>query len=131
MTFQGVRPPKKLIWEIIVTLLYTVTPREIHKVTQNLKPKNKGVDGIRIETIKNLEEFILDPLFHIINTSIGLAVWPVALKCAAIKPIFKEKSKLIQNNYRRMSLISNLAKIIEKMIFNRIFPFVIKNKIIA
>lgn len=111
--------------------LYPVAPEEVHKIIKDMKPKIGGIDGIHAKTIKNLEEFILEPLVYIINLSIGLAIWPDALKNAEIKPIFKEGDKQIPTNYRPISLISNFAKILEKIIFNRLFSFIKKNKILS
>ena len=96
--------PPPIIYPTIY--LSPTTPEEVHRIIQQLKPKHGGVDGIHAKTIQNLEEFILYPLVHIMNISIGMAVWPDALKSAEIKPIFKEGDKLNPSNYRPISLIS-------------------------
>ena len=50
-------------------------------------------------------------------------VFPSILKIAKIVPIHKKQSKLDYSNYRLIFLISNLEKILEKLIYNRIFKF--------
>ena len=87
--------------------LYPTTQKEVHKIIQELKPKCGRVDGIHAKTILSLEKFILEPLVHIFNTCIEMAVWPDALKRTEIKPIFKDGDKHNLNNYRLISLISN------------------------
>lgn len=114
------------------TIFITPTTRtEIINIINNMKLKCGGVDNINTKTIKCLSNFIVDPLVHIINLSIDKSIWPDELKKAEIKPIHKAKSKHHASNYRPISLISNLAKIFEKVIFNRILSFVKKHKILS
>ena len=86
-----------------------------------LKLKFGGIDWISAETLKILAESIADPLVHIINKSIELALWPEKLKLAQIKPIPKGGEDHLLTNQMPISLISNLAKIYEKIIYNRIY----------
>ena len=47
-----------------------------------------------------------------------------------VVPIFKKGSRLLVSNYRPISLLSNLNKIFEKIIFKRVSSFVEKNDIL-
>ena len=60
-----------------------------------------------------------------------MAIWPDELKMEEVIPIHKAKEKHITTNYRPISLISNLAKILEKIIHNRITNFINKCEILA
>ena len=112
--------------------LYKTNKFEIHKIIQKMKNKYGGVDNINTKTIKTLTDFIIEPVVHIINTSIEISIWPDALKHAEIKPIYKSAGdKHNATNYRPISLISNLAKIYEKILFNRLYNFFTKHKIIS
>lgn len=104
---------------------------EISEIISKMKLKNGGVDKINMKIIKNLSEYIVNPLVHIINLSIDKSIWPDALKCADIKPIFKSKNKHVISNYRPISLISNLAKIFEKVLYFRLLNFIKKSKILS
>ena len=97
----------------------------------SLKLKNGGVDKINAKTLRIIYKYIAEPLAHIINLCITQAIWPDALKKAEIVPIFKSGDKHNTVNYRPISLISNIAKVIEKILYNRIYDFVIKNNIIS
>ena len=50
-------------------------------------------------------------------------VHPDLLKIAKTIPIHKKGSRLTVSNYRPISLLSNVNKIFEKIIFNRVYNF--------
>ena len=104
---------------------------EVATTINSLKLKNGGVDKINAKTLKIICKYIAEPLAHIINLCITQAIWPDALKKAEIVPIFKSGDKHNPVNYRPISLISNIAKVFEKILYNRIYDFVIKNNIIS
>ena len=54
---------------------------------------------------------------------------PDKLKIAKIIPVFKKGSKLLPSNYRPISLLSNINKIMEKLVYSRVFSFLDTNKI--
>ncbi len=59
----------------------------------------------------------------IYNSSILTGQYIEKLKISKTIPIFKKGSKLLTSNYRPISLLSNLNKIMEKLIFNRLYEF--------
>ena len=50
-------------------------------------------------------------------------VFPSVLKTAKVVPVFKKDSKLDYSNYRPISLLSNIEKILEKLMYNRLHTF--------
>ena len=75
--------------------------------------------------------FIGDPLEHIINKSIKLVFWSEKSKLAEISPTPKEDDKNLLCNQKPTALISNVAKICEKIIYNRISSFPSKHNILS
>ena len=57
---------------------------------------------------------ISEPLSQIINLSFSTGCFPNNLKIAKVIPVFKKDSPLECNNYRPISLLSNIDKIFEK-----------------
>ena len=57
-------------------------------------------------------------------------VFPSVLKTAKVVPVFKKDSKLDYSNYRPISLPSNIEKILEKLMYKRLYTFFINNDVI-
>ena len=57
-------------------------------------------------------------------------VFPSVLKTAKVVPVFKKDSKLDYSNYRPISLLSNIEKILEKLMYKRLYTFLNKNNVI-
>lgn len=70
-------------------------------------------------------------LTSIINLSFETGIFPSALKLVKVIPIFKNKgSNQDYNNYRPISLLSNIDKIFEKLVHSRLTHFLDNFKII-
>ena len=59
-----------------------------------------------------------------------IGVFPSVLKTAKVVPVFKRDSKLDYSNYRPISLLSNIGKILEKLMHKRFYKFLNNNNII-
>ena len=70
-----------------------------------------------------LKEHICSPLSKIFNLSFRTGCHPDILKIAKTIPIFKKGSRLQVSNYRPISLLSNLNKILEKLVHSRVYAF--------
>ena len=54
----------------------------------------------------------------------------LVLKIANVAPVFKKDSKLDYSNHRRISLLSNIEKILEKPMYKRLYTFLDNKNII-
>ena len=63
---------------------------------------------------------------YIINKSFELGVFPASFKIAKVIPIHKKGSTSKVENYRPISLLSNLSKVFEKLMFQRLNCFMCK-----
>ena len=77
-----------------------------------------------------LKSDISIPLSKIFNLSMKLGAHPDCLKLAKVIPIHKKESKLLCSNYRPISLLSNIDKIIEKVMYSRVYEFLNINNLI-
>ena len=70
------------------------------------------------------------PLANLINLSFKCGVFPMSRKVSSVTPVHKKGGSIDCNNYRPVSLSSNLSKLIEKLVHNRLFNFLEKHKLL-
>ena len=56
--------------------------------------------------------------------------FPSVLKIAKVVPVFKNDSKLDYSNYRPISLLPNIEKILEKLMYKRLYTFLDNKNIV-
>lgn len=71
----------------------------------------------------------MNSLIYSYNLSIEKNIFPDNLKLAVVKPLFKSGDKSPMNNYRLISMLSNLSKIFEKIIKTRLIEYLEKNSL--
>ena len=70
-------------------------------------------------------------LADLLNLSFLTGVFLSVLKTAKVVPVFKKDSKLDYNNYCPIYLLSNIEKILEKLMYKRLYNFLNNNNIIC
>ncbi|CAK1603716.1 unnamed protein product [Parnassius mnemosyne] len=84
--------------------------------------KSSGPDGISPFFLKHTASSISVPLFYLYNRSLREGLVPTVWKSANITPVFKNGSKTDVTNYRPISLLSALSKVLERLVHNSIYP---------
>ena len=92
--------------------------------------KSPGYDGISSNIIQKCYSVINEPLFHIFKKSINTGIFPDALKLANITPILKSGDESTLSNYRPISVLPAFSKILERIMYNRIYKYISKNNIL-
>ena len=112
--------------------LQKVTETEIMNYIRELKTeKAGGCDEISSDFVKLSSSVLTPVLVTLINSAVSLGIFPGDLKLAKVIPIFKKGDKLNMNNYRPISLLTCLSKIIEKVIFHRFTDFFNKQSVLV
>ncbi len=95
---------------------------EIVCILNKMPNKSCSLDAIPTWVIKDCAEHLAPCISLIVNASLESADMPDILKHAIIKPLKKKKSldKNILKNYRPVSNLSFISKIIEKVVFLRL-----------
>uniref|UniRef100_A0A1B6LZY6 Reverse transcriptase domain-containing protein n=1 Tax=Graphocephala atropunctata TaxID=36148 RepID=A0A1B6LZY6_9HEMI len=109
-----------------------VTIEEIEKIVLGLNNSMScGWDDVPIKLLKLAVKVISPTLVNIINLSFSSGIFPSKLKLSEIKPIFKNGLHTDIQNYRPISILSNISKIIEKSINYRLTTFLEHNNLLC
>jgi retron-type reverse transcriptase len=110
--------------------LATTDLYEISRLINSLKRKNSsGHDGISSSLIKDIKHEISLPLTILINKSLSTGIVPDLLKTAKVIPVYKAKDTEQLNNYRPISLLPTISKILEKIIHKRLYYFLLSQSV--
>ena len=92
--------------------------------------KATGLDGIPSRFVRDSASIIVSPLTHIINLSIIQGVVPDDLKIARVVPLFKKNDKTEVGNYRPVSILSIISKVVEKVVYEQIETYLDEKKLL-
>lgn len=88
-------------------------------------------DGISIRVLEGLPDNAILTLFDVINMSFLTASFPSSFKEAKILPLLKGGDRSSLSNYRPISLLPTLSKLIECLINGRVVSFLEQNTVLA
>ena len=91
--------------------------------------KAAGLDCISVRLLKESGQVIVPSLTYIINLSIRSGYFPDKWKISKVLPTYKDDIKSDPNNYRPISILPIVSKIIKKVIFNELYEYLICNNL--
>ena len=102
--------------------------RELKRLKKN---KSSGIDELPPRLLKDCQEHIIKPLHHIINLSIKSKTIPSVWKIAKIIPTHKKGSLDDPKNYRPISILPVLSKILERAIHEQLSSFLEEHNLLT
>lgn len=113
--------------------LFKTNQQELSSIIVTLKnDAAAGLDGIGVKNLKATSRELSRALIRPINQCLNEGTFPSSFKQAKVKALYKGTgSKKKPGNYRPISVLCNLSKILEKLIYQRISNFLRKNDIIS
>ncbi|MEW8548517.1 MAG: reverse transcriptase family protein [Candidatus Thiodiazotropha sp.] len=110
----------------------SITSAEVKSVLQTLKlGKSSGPDTINNRILKELAAPLSQPLCELFNFSLMKCVCPSIWKEANVSPLFKKDDPSLVINYRPISLLNTIGKVMEKIIHKHIFNFFKQQNVIT
>jgi hypothetical protein len=111
--------------------LFNTTPEHVLKTIKKFQPKNSSdIQGVSTKMIKFIGAEICIPLSHIFNLSLTTGIFPSKLKQCRVIPIFKSGNQLECDNYRPISLLSSISKVLEKIVAEKLLHHLISNDLL-
>ena len=128
---SSVEPDQLITSNPAESLFFQAASRdEIFSTFKSLKITSPGWDGISAKVVLKSFHSFLSPLTHVLNLSLQQGVVPRELKVAKVTPIFKSGSLSTLSNYRPISILPVLSKILEKLVHSRITKFLDKHSLL-
>ena len=110
-----------------IKILFFLSPlMKLNLMSLNL---SKTVAPNSIPT-KILKLLINDVSFQLTELSCSCGDFSLVLKASKVIPVYKKDSKLQYSNYRPISLLSNTDKVLETLMYNRLYIFFEMNSVI-
>ena len=95
------------------------------------KFKSTGLDKISSRLIRYCADVISPHLTIIFNRSLVTGIFPDDWKAAKVTPLFKQGDRSDMNNYRPISVISVVAKVFERIVYNQLSNYLSEHNILS
>ena len=106
-----------------------ITPKELRELIMSGNSKCCSLDPIPTSIVKECIDIVLPLLLRIVNVSLSTNLMPCCLKNAIVMPLLKKKSLDVEDfkNYRPVSNLPFLSKLIEKCVVKQLDSHMIVN----
>lgn len=108
------------------------TPGEVRKILLGLNiSKACGPDGISNRILRECANSICVPLSRLFNLSFRLGVFPSCWKKANVVPLYKKNDRCSVKNYRPVSLLCTMSKVLERIVHLRLYEHCVSNNLLT
>jgi hypothetical protein len=114
--------------------LHTVqtSPHEVYKILTHLDTnKACGPDLISNRILKEAAISLSEPISDLFNKSLSQGKFPQPWKHANVTPVHKKGDRQTKSNYRPISLLSNISKVQERIVHNRLYEHCRTNNLLT
>ena len=98
----------------------------------SLKPnKAIGLDKISARLLKCAAHSICCSITRLLNLSIQSGKFPEIWKCSKVSALFKSGNRTNPSNYRPISILPTLSKILEKAVRSQLYEYLNSNNLLS
>ena len=102
-----------------VDVVYEILTPNIYEMS----PASSGHDNISNILLKEIIDSIAPALSIVFNKCMVVGEFPNIMKLAEIVPLYKGKEHYLEMNYRPISLLTTMSKVLEKIVYQRVYTF--------
>ena len=93
--------------------------------------KSVGLDRISTKVLQIAAPTVTEPLTKIFNKAIALGQFRLEWKAARVIPIFKKGQRTMLDNYRPISILPVVSKLLERILYNQLSKYLEKETILS
>ncbi len=115
--------------EVTMSVFKTIDSKILEEIVQHLKSSTCYLDTLPTSFFKSVLNCLEADLLEVVNTSLLSGTFPNSLKTAVVKPLLKKRNldNTVLSNYRPISNLPFIGKIIEKVVFNQLNNYLNSN----
>ena len=103
----------------------TISESDVYEALHSLNPaKAMGIDGIGPKVLKHCALSLYQPIHYLFTLSLTQHSLPNEWKFHLITPIYKSGNKSSVKDYRPISLLCIISKVLEKIVYDKVISFV-------
>ena len=129
-----VNDPANLVKKCSTSILEygDISTQDVSKIIDSLKNKNtKDIYGISPKLLKEVAPIISQHLQLVLNKCLIEGFFPCELKIAKVTPIHKKGSMDDCSNYRPISILPTISKILETFVKDKLADYLTENKLLT
>ena len=92
--------------------------------------KSPGYDNISLNVVNETSDIFFTPLKYIFNLSLQQGIFPENLKIAKVSLVYKKDEEFLLTNYGPISVLPCFSKLLERIMYNRLFKYPSENSIL-
>ncbi len=115
--------------EVTMSVFEAIDSKILEEIVQHLKSSTCFLDTLPTSFFKSVLNCLEADLLEVVNTSLLSGTFPNSLKTAVVKPLLKKRNldNTMFSNYRPISNLPFIGKIIEKIVFNQLNNYLNSN----
>lgn len=113
-------------------VLFDTTPQEVEATLMGLDSGSApGWDAIPTQFLKRSRDILVPLISNLANLCFNAGIFPDTFKRSIVTPVYKGGDRCDVNNYRPISVLTSISKIIEKLLNTRLVSFLDKYNLLA
>ncbi|CAH2105832.1 unnamed protein product [Euphydryas editha] len=109
----------------------SVSIEDVKKCVRSISTKAIGSDNLSLEMILPVLEIIAPVITHIVNFSLSCNVFPSLWKKAIVIPLPKTSNPSSLAQYRPISILPILSKVLESVVHKQLYSYLIYNSLLC